>query len=61
VTNHNQIGPIGHLASAATVAASSFGMRVTDLHDLLAAIDPNVWSEFRRVETSEEQSILAEL
>jgi hypothetical protein len=36
-------GSIGHLASAATVAASSFEMKLVDPSDLLAAIDLSRW------------------
>ncbi|KAJ5423117.1 hypothetical protein N7491_008333 [Penicillium cf. griseofulvum] len=36
-------GSIGHLASAATVAASSFEMKLVDPSDLLAAIDLSQW------------------
>ncbi|KAJ5453461.1 aconitase family protein [Penicillium daleae] len=46
-------GSIGHLASAVTVAASSFDMRVTDPHELLAAIDLQTWNELRGVKSSE--------
>lgn len=48
---HNQFktGSIGHLGSAATVAASSFEMKVTDPHDLLGKIDLNIWDELRGI------------
>ena len=35
----NNSGAIGHLGSAATVAASSFGMKITDPRPFLDAID----------------------
>ncbi|PKY06246.1 aconitase family protein [Aspergillus campestris IBT 28561] len=41
-------GSIGHLSSAATVAASSFGMKLRDPHDLLSAIDTQRWESLRR-------------
>lgn len=50
----DQTGSIGHLASAATVAASSFDMRVTDPHELLAAIDLKTCKEINGVEPSQE-------
>lgn len=37
-------GSIGHLSSAATVAASSFQMRLTDPNDLLGTIHLNRWN-----------------
>ncbi|CAI7604531.1 unnamed protein product [Penicillium discolor] len=40
-------GSIGHLASAATVAASSFEMKLVDPSDLLAAIDLSQWGNLR--------------
>ncbi|KAJ6137074.1 hypothetical protein N7471_003560 [Penicillium samsonianum] len=40
-------GSIGHLASAATVAASSFKMKLVDPGDLLAAIDSSGRGQFR--------------
>ncbi|CAI7665794.1 unnamed protein product [Penicillium glandicola] len=40
-------GSIGHLASAATVAASSFEMKLVDPSNVLAAIDLNRWESFR--------------
>lgn len=45
----HRIGSIGHLASAATVAASSFDMRLMDLHEFLASIDLKIWDELREV------------
>ncbi|KAE8351840.1 aconitase family protein [Aspergillus coremiiformis] len=45
-------GSIGHLASAATVAASSFAMKVTDPASLLDAIDPDRWNKLRNFKTS---------
>ncbi|KAF5857905.1 hypothetical protein ETB97_005142 [Aspergillus alliaceus] len=45
-------GSIGHLASAATVAASSFEMKVTDPTRLLDAIDVDRWATLRDVRTS---------
>lgn len=41
------LGSIGHLASAATVAASSFKMKLVDPGDLLAAIDSSGRGQFR--------------
>lgn len=41
-------GSIGHLSSAATVATSSFGMKLCDPHDLLGAIDTRRWESLRR-------------
>ncbi|KXG52939.1 Aconitase/3-isopropylmalate dehydratase large subunit, alpha/beta/alpha [Penicillium griseofulvum] len=40
-------GSVGHLASAATVAASSFEMKLVDPSDLLAAIDLSRWDRLR--------------
>ncbi|KAJ5097845.1 hypothetical protein N7532_004846 [Penicillium argentinense] len=40
-------GSIGHLASAATVAASSFAMELTDPNELIEAIDVGKWNELR--------------
>jgi hypothetical protein len=40
-------GSIGHLGSAATVAASSFEMKLTDPHDLLREINWERWISFR--------------
>ncbi|KAJ5102439.1 aconitase family protein [Penicillium alfredii] len=40
-------GSIGHLGSAATVAASSFGMRLTDPHNLIDGIDRDYWDGLR--------------
>ncbi|OQD76296.1 hypothetical protein PENDEC_c004G03468 [Penicillium decumbens] len=40
-------GSIGHLGSAATVAASSFQMRLTDPNDLLRSIDLKRWNHLR--------------
>ncbi|KAF7156298.1 hypothetical protein CNMCM5623_009691 [Aspergillus felis] len=40
-------GSIGHLGSAATVAASSFEMKLTDPHDLLSGIDWERWISLR--------------
>ncbi|KAB8265420.1 hypothetical protein BDV32DRAFT_144709 [Aspergillus pseudonomiae] len=45
-------GSIGHLGSAATVAASSFEMRVTDPTYLLDAIDTEQWDKLRRYRAS---------
>ncbi|RHZ50431.1 hypothetical protein CDV55_101302 [Aspergillus turcosus] len=42
----NRMGK-GHLGSAATVAASSFEMKLTDPHDLLCEIDWERWISFR--------------
>ncbi|PLN81548.1 aconitase family protein [Aspergillus taichungensis] len=44
-------GSIGHLSSAATVAASSFEMKLRDPHDLLGAIDTRRWESLRRSRT----------
>ena len=44
-------GSIGHLSSAATVAASSFGMKLRDPYDLLGAIDTRRWESLRRSRT----------
>jgi aconitase B len=41
-------GSIGNLASAATVAASSFGMKATDPTNLIKQIDTECWSKLRR-------------
>lgn len=38
-------GSIGHLGSAATVAASSFEMKLTDPHNLLSKIDLGRWHD----------------
>ena len=46
---HNWIGSIGHLASAATVAASSFDKRLTDPHEFFASIYLRIWDELREV------------
>ncbi|KAF9249740.1 hypothetical protein DTO027I6_9492 [Penicillium roqueforti] len=40
-------GSIGHLASAATVAASSFEMKLVDPSDLIASIDLSQWERLR--------------
>ncbi|OJJ47108.1 hypothetical protein ASPZODRAFT_95818 [Penicilliopsis zonata CBS 506.65] len=40
-------GSIGNLGSAATVAASSFDMKLTDPHSLLRAIDLERWNSLR--------------
>lgn len=40
-------GSIGHLSSAATVAASSLEMKLRDPHELLAAINLDRWNEMR--------------
>ncbi|KAF9893323.1 hypothetical protein FE257_011755 [Aspergillus nanangensis] len=45
-------GSIGHLASAATVAASSFDMKVRDPHELLKNIDLDRWNQLRGVSSS---------
>ncbi|KAJ5584783.1 aconitase family protein [Penicillium hispanicum] len=42
-------GSIGHLGSAATVAASSFEMKLTDPHDLLGKIDLSRWNSLRGI------------
>lgn len=42
------LGAVGHLASAATVAASSFNMKLIDPGELLAAIDSARWEKLRR-------------
>ncbi|KAJ9194052.1 hypothetical protein DTO164E3_4742 [Paecilomyces variotii] len=42
-------GSIGNLSSAATVAASSFEMKVRDPHELLAAIDLERWNRLRGI------------
>ncbi|KAH8691621.1 aconitase family protein [Talaromyces proteolyticus] len=42
-------GSIGNLGSAATVAASSFEMKVKDPHELLATIDLDRWDSLRGV------------
>lgn len=44
-------GSIGHLASAATVAASSFEMKLVDPSDLLAAIDLSRWRQLTTAST----------
>ncbi|KAJ5128157.1 hypothetical protein N7448_008936 [Penicillium atrosanguineum] len=41
-------GSIGHLGSAATVAASSFQMRLTDPDDLIGSIDLSRWQNLKR-------------
>ena len=43
------LGSIGHLASVATVAASSFEMKLVDPSDLLAAIDLRQWDNLRTI------------
>ncbi|OGM47661.1 aconitase family protein [Aspergillus bombycis] len=45
-------GSIGHLGSAATVAASSFDMRITDPAYLLDAIQAEKWDKLRKNEAS---------
>ncbi|KAE8311765.1 hypothetical protein BDV41DRAFT_565520 [Aspergillus transmontanensis] len=45
-------GSLGHLGSAATVAASSFTMRITDPTFLLDAIDTKKWDNLRRTRDS---------
>lgn len=40
-------GSIGHIASAATVAASSFEMKITDPQKLLASIDLDRWQSLK--------------
>lgn len=45
-------GSIGNLASAATVAASSFEMKLKDPHEYLAAIDLERWHTLRGVSVS---------
>ncbi|KAJ6146466.1 hypothetical protein N7497_008448 [Penicillium chrysogenum] len=44
-------GSIGHLASAATVAASSFEMKLVDPSDLLAAMDLSRWRQLTTAST----------
>lgn len=41
-------GAIGHLASAATVAASSFDMKVMDPQSFIDSIDLERWNSLRR-------------
>lgn len=45
-------GSIGHLGSAATVAASSFEMKLTDPYFLLDAIDLERWNSLRAISES---------
>lgn len=40
-------GSIGNLASAATVAASSFAMRIKDPQDLIDSIDASRWASLK--------------
>lgn len=47
---NNCSGSFGHLSSAATVAASSFEMKLTDPDKLLAAIDQRLWKELRGID-----------
>jgi homoaconitase/3-isopropylmalate dehydratase large subunit len=51
-------GSIGNLASAATVAASSFDMRATDPTMLIKSIDIERWTKLRRHQSIEEHTIL---
>jgi hypothetical protein len=50
-STYHEIGSIGHLGSAATVAASSFEMQLRDPHELLNAIDKTRWNFFRRLQS----------
>jgi aconitase A len=50
-------GSIGNLASAATVAASSFDMKATDPTDLIQQIDMERWTNLRHYKSIEERSI----
>lgn len=43
----SDLGSIGHLASVATVAASSFEMKLVDPSDLIASIDLSQWERLR--------------
>ncbi|PWY90353.1 aconitase family protein [Aspergillus sclerotioniger CBS 115572] len=45
-------GSIGNLASAATVAASSFDMKLRDPHEFLSAIDLERWHSLRGISVS---------
>ena len=45
--NTNDEGSIGNLASAATVAASSFGMSIKDPQELIDRIDPVRWESLK--------------
>lgn len=45
-------GSIGNLASAATVAASSFEMKLKDPHEFLATIDLERWHTLRGISVS---------
>jgi len=45
------VGSIGNLASAATVAASSFAMKATDPTELIQKIDVARWDSFRQRKT----------
>lgn len=47
-------GAIGNLASAATVAASAFEMKVTDPTPLIRKIDWERWNRLRRYRPSKE-------
>jgi aconitase A len=49
-------GSIGNLASAATVAASSFDMKATDPTSLIKNIDVKRWAELRRHKSIEEKT-----
>ncbi|KAJ5240263.1 hypothetical protein N7468_004882 [Penicillium chermesinum] len=51
-------GSIGHLGSAATVAASSFTMTVTDPHDLLASIDEKAFRDMIKTKRGKNASKL---
>lgn len=48
----SNVGSIGHLGYAATVAAFSFTMRITDPTFLLDAIDTKKWGNIRRIRDS---------
>lgn len=49
-------GSIGNLASAATVAASSFDMKASDPTSLIEAIDLERWNQLRRYKPADEDS-----
>jgi aconitase A len=50
------IGSIGNLASAATVAASSFDMKAADPTSLIKNIDAERWAKLRRHKSIEEKT-----
>jgi homoaconitase/3-isopropylmalate dehydratase large subunit len=51
-----EVGSIGNLASAATVAASSFDMKATDPTSLIKNIDVERWAKLRRHKSTEEKA-----